>query len=64
MLDLPTAEMRRQLQLYGRYKADVYAALGGRLFVESDSGQAHQIAQITGRRSCAPDTGVFLKGKA
>ncbi len=64
MLDLPTAERRRQLQLYGRYKADVYAAMGGRLFVESDCGQAHQIAQITGRPVFCTDTGVFLKGKA
>lgn len=64
MLDLPTAEKRRQLQLYGRYKADVYQALGGQLFVESDSGQAHQIAQITGRPVFCTDTGVFLKGKA
>jgi uncharacterized HAD superfamily protein/adenine/guanine phosphoribosyltransferase-like PRPP-binding protein len=64
MLDLPTAERRRELQLYGRYKADVYQALGGRLFVESDSGQAHQIAQITGRPVFCTDTGVFIRGKA
>ena len=64
MLDLPNAETRRQLQLYGRYKADVYQALGGILFVESDSGQAHQIAQITGRPAFCTDTGVFLRGKA
>lgn len=63
MLNLPDAETRRQLQLYGRYKADVYQAMGGILFVESDSGQAHQIAQITGRPVFCTDTGVFLKAK-
>lgn len=60
MLDVPSAEHRRQLQVYGRYKADVYNALGGNLFVESDSGQAHQIAQLTGRPVFCTDTGVFL----
>lgn len=64
MINLPNAETRRQLQIHGRYKADVYAAMGGRLFVESDHGQAHQINQIAGRPVFCTDTGVFLKGKA
>jgi len=64
MLNLPNAETRRQLQLYGRYKADVYTTLGGTLFVESDHGQAHQIAQITGRPVFCIDTGVFFRAKA
>ena len=63
MLNLPDAETRRRLQLWGRYKADVYQVMGGTLFVESDSGQAHQIAQITGRAVFCTDTGVFLRAK-
>lgn len=63
MLDLPTAEQRRAMQIHSRYKAHVYAALGGRLFVESDNGQAFDIAKRTGRPTFCVDAGVFYPGR-
>jgi orotate phosphoribosyltransferase len=50
MLDLPDKETRRRLGAHAEFKADVYERVGAALFVESDHGQAVEIA----RRSTGP----------
>jgi len=52
MLDLDAPELRRELAVHGRFKADVYNTLGGMLFVESEEWQAKEIAKICKRPVC------------
>ena len=47
MLDLETAEERRRQGAHGSFKAKVYSETGAGLFVESESRQAQQIANIS-----------------
>jgi uncharacterized HAD superfamily protein len=47
MLNVESAERRRELAVHGRYKADVYKAIGGLLFIESEEWQARAIAKTT-----------------
>ena len=61
MLNIPTAERRRELAIYGRYKADAYKMVGGRLFIESEEWQAKDIFRITNKPVFCLDTGLFLK---
>jgi adenine/guanine phosphoribosyltransferase-like PRPP-binding protein len=63
MLDLESAEQRRAMQIHSRYKADVYEALGGLLFVESDHGQAFDINKRTGRPTFCVDAGAFYPAR-
>ncbi len=60
MLDLPTGAERRRLGAHAKYKADVYNELGGRLFVESDLGQAKEIFNLTGRPVYSLEGSVFM----
>lgn len=49
MLDLPDAETRRRLQAHGRFKGEYYRDSKATLFIESEHGQAQQIAAISGK---------------
>jgi hypothetical protein len=49
MMDLPDAALRRQLGNHGVFKAGCYRAGDAVLFIESDRGQAIEIAQISGK---------------
>ncbi len=49
MLDLPSAEERRRQGAHAAFKADRYGASRAQLFIESEIGQAREIAQRTGR---------------
>ncbi len=60
MLNLPSAEKRRELAIYSRYKADAYMALGGRLFIESEEWQARDIFRITNKPVFCLDLGLYL----
>ena len=44
MLDLPDARTRREKNAHGAFKADYYRSSDARLFIESDPGQAREIA--------------------
>jgi orotate phosphoribosyltransferase len=55
MLDLPDAETRRAQRAHAGHKADFYAASDTDLFIESDYGQAMQIAARAGRQVFAID---------
>jgi len=52
MLDLETAERRRELMVHAKFKADVYRELDAVLFVESEEWQAREIAQLSERPVC------------
>jgi hypothetical protein len=60
MMNLPSPERRRELGVYGRYKADVYSKLGGALFVESEPWQARDIFRITNKPVFCLDGGFYL----
>jgi orotate phosphoribosyltransferase len=49
MLDLPDKETRRRLGNHATFKAEVYGSVDAVLFVESDHGQAMEIARLTDR---------------
>ena len=49
MLDLPSKEIRQRLGNHAEFKAEVYSDLDAVLFVESDHGQAMEIARLTDR---------------
>jgi orotate phosphoribosyltransferase len=49
MLDLPDMETRRRLGVHAEFKARVYEESDATLFVESDHGQALEIARRTDR---------------
>ena len=50
MLDLPTAEERRQKNIHAKFKAEVYKNLPETvLFVESNPSQAREIALLSGK---------------
>jgi hypoxanthine phosphoribosyltransferase len=60
MMNLPSPERRRELCVYGQYKADVYKKLGGALFVESEPWQAKDISRITSKPVFCLDAGFYL----
>ena len=60
MLNVPSAERRRELAIYGKYKADVYKTLGGALFIGKLLWQAEDIFRITKKPVYCLDTGTFL----
>jgi uncharacterized HAD superfamily protein/pyrimidine operon attenuation protein/uracil phosphoribosyltransferase len=47
MLDLPSAKERQRLRLHAAYKGEYYKTSSHRLFIESESGQAKEIAKIS-----------------
>lgn len=49
MIDLPNKEARQAARCHGTFKAEVYGSVDAELFVESNPGQAWEIAQITGK---------------
>ncbi|MBN1512082.1 MAG: phosphoribosyltransferase, partial [Phycisphaerae bacterium] len=48
LMDLPTKQARIQAACYGRFKAETCLRVGGRLFIESNSAHAVEIAELTG----------------
>jgi FkbM family methyltransferase len=50
MLNLPSKEERIKLNIHARFKAEVYRNRKEELFIESNWGQAREIAQLTGKR--------------
>lgn len=50
MLDLPSKEERIRLNIHGKFKAELYSQMqDAHLFVESNIGQAKEIAKLTGK---------------
>jgi uncharacterized HAD superfamily protein/hypoxanthine phosphoribosyltransferase len=50
MLDLPNAEIRRQLGCHASFKAEVFQSLHEtKLFIESDAAQAKKISKLAGK---------------
>lgn len=49
MLDLPSAEERRRRNAHAAFKAERYMASRAHLFIESEVGQAREIARLTGK---------------
>ncbi len=49
MLDLPSARARQAARAHASFKAQVYRSTPTELFIESNPGQAREIAQLTGQ---------------
>lgn len=49
MLNVPSRQERIRLGLHGQFKADIYAASDAILFIESEYGQAREIAKKAGK---------------
>lgn len=66
MLDLPTAEERRRLNIHAKFKAEVYAKHPlTRLFVESEAEQALEIMKISGKPVyCIETNEMYVPGQA
>ena len=63
MLDLPDAQTRRRLGCHAASKARVYRETGAELFIESEAGQAREIATLSGKPVlCIETQSVFLPG--
>ncbi len=62
MLDLPSAEARRESQSHGRFKAEVYRRTGADLFIESCPDQASEIARETGSPVFCVSIGEMVDG--
>jgi uncharacterized HAD superfamily protein len=64
MLDLPTAEERRRLNMHFKFKARVYAGdPAATLFIESERGQAIEIARVANKAVfCTEDSQMYLPG--
>ena len=60
MLDLPDAETRRQLNCHAEFKADVYARLKTRIFIESDRRQSIEIARRAKRPVICVETSELI----
>jgi uncharacterized HAD superfamily protein/adenine/guanine phosphoribosyltransferase-like PRPP-binding protein len=60
MMDLDDAEERRKVGGHARHKAAFYAESDTDLFIESDYGQAAEIAQVAGRQVYALDRKEML----
>lgn len=66
MLDLPTAEERRRLNIHHKFKAEVYAKQPlTRLFVESEVKQAIEIMKLSGKPVyCIETNEMYVPGQA
>lgn len=49
MLDLPSAAERRRLGVHGKFKGETYRDSEAVLFIESEYGQAMEIARVSGK---------------
>lgn len=65
MLDLPTAEERRRLNIHPKFKAEVYAKQPlTRLFVESEEKQAIEIMKLSGKPVyCIETNEMYVPGQ-
>lgn len=65
MLDLPTAEERRRLNIHHKFKAEVYAKQPlTRLFVESEVRQAVEIMKLSGKPVyCIETNEMYVPGQ-
>lgn len=65
MLDLPTAEERRRLNIHHKFKAEVYASQPlTRLFVESEERQAIEIMKLSGKPVyCIETNEMYVPGQ-
>lgn len=65
MLDLPTAEERRRLNIHHKFKAEVYAKQPlTRLFVESEVKQAIEIMKLSGKPVyCIETNEMYVPGQ-
>ena len=65
MLDLPTAEERRRLNIHHKFKAEVYAKQPlTRLFVESEVRQAVEIMKLSRKPVCCIETNeMYVPGQ-
>jgi uncharacterized HAD superfamily protein/adenine/guanine phosphoribosyltransferase-like PRPP-binding protein len=65
MLDLPTAEERRRLNIHHKFKAEVYAKQPlTRLFVESEVKQAVEIVKLSGKPVyCIETNEMYVPGQ-
>lgn len=60
MLENYTAEERRRSGIHGKFKASIYSAVSAHLFIESDAGQAEEIAHLSGKQVlCASTQRLF-----
>ncbi len=66
MLDLPSAEERRRLNIHHKFKAEVYAKHPlTRLFIESEARQAIEIMRISGKPVyCIETNEMYVPGQA
>nr|MBF0685115.1 phosphoribosyltransferase [Pseudomonas sp.] len=65
MLDLPTAEERRRLNIHHKFKAQVFAQEPlARLFIESEAYQAQEICRLTGKPVyCIETNEMYTQGE-
>lgn len=56
MLENHTAEERRRPGVHGAFKASTYSSVDAHLFIESDAGQADQIARLSGKQVLCVET--------
>jgi len=63
MLDLPDKATRQKLNMYGKYKADIYKQTKAVLFIESSPKEAIEIHSITLKPVYCLGDGYFYKGK-
>lgn len=65
MLDLPSAEERRRLNIHHKFKAEVYARYPqARLFVESEARQAVEIMKLSGKPVyCIETNEMYVPGQ-
>jgi orotate phosphoribosyltransferase len=57
MLNLPTAAARREAGAHASHKAEFYRRSDATMFIESDAGQAAEIARLAARQVFAVDRG-------
>lgn len=65
MLDLPSAEERRRLNMHHKFKAEVFGKdPAARLFIESEVNQALEITRLTGKPVyCIETNEMYLPGQ-
>jgi uncharacterized HAD superfamily protein len=64
MLDLPNAQVRRQMKIHAAFKAEIYSKLKNtRLFIESEPQQARSIAELSGKPCICVSTDEYFEGK-
>lgn len=64
MLDLPSAEERRQRKIHAKFKAEVFVIRNEKIFVESNWKQAKTIFKIAKKPVFCTENDVFIKSNA